>query len=990
MAGLKQSPDLKRFLEARLCTANGIDKASASILTGNLLVRFNSHHSHQDIADIIEGIIDGAEEFQEAAHDGGDGAEAPLPAPTPETVSWHTLEPETILDRLGTGPETGLSRSTADTRLNTYGLNRLPEVTPRSGTAIFLEQFNSLPVALLGVAAGFSLLTGALLDAAVIAGVVTTNAIIGYFMESRAEATIQSLAVSAQPPVEVIRDGDSREVSAESLVPGDLLVLKKGDQVAADCRLVAVSRLSIDESSLTGESVPVMKETGALSGEEAPLGDRTNMAFQGTLITGGSGLGVVTATGKETQMGRIQALFQGEGPPETPIERQLRRIGNHLVYFGLSIGGLLFLVGLLRGYSLLRIAQTAVSVAAAAVPEGLPTTATVTFALGIHNLKRRRVILRRLEAVVTLGTIQTLCLDKTGTITENRMTVTSVYAGMQSVSVKGDEWRIETGPVDPERLPVLQKLLQICALCSEAEIGGDSEGEEITLAGSSTENALIRAAMAAGIDVGELRRDHPTRDIRPRTKEALFMATTHGIRRKSDGLLAIKGSPDQVLEMCDRIMIEGEPVALADDLLRELEAANRRMAGEGLRLLGAACKLLHNGERETESVDFDSDLVFLGLVGMADPVREGIHELIQVLHRAGIDTVMITGDQSATAQAVGRDLDLGRGDHLEVMDSADLMDVETDALEALSRKVHVYARVSPEHKLKIVQSLQSGGRVVAMTGDGINDGPALKAADIGIVMGRSGTGRVRDMGDVVLEQDNLESLIEAIRDGRTIHGNIKKAVHFFLSTNLTEMMMIFTGISAGMGSPLNTMQLLWINLISDIFPAVTYALEPPEPDIMDRPPRDPAAPLFSNTDYRRMGREAAVITGGAMSAYLFGLLRYGAGGRAGTLAFQSLTVGQLLHTLNCRSEIRSVFDDHDRPRNPYLDGAVAGAMLLQIATLLVPGLRQLLGLSRLGLSDLLVTGAGALVPMLINEAVKPATAKGIAAPARPVPSPEEP
>ncbi|MFW5635706.1 MAG: cation-translocating P-type ATPase [Thermodesulfobacteriota bacterium] len=984
---------MKRYLEDRISHAPDVQSVSASALTGNILVCFNSNTTHQDIADLIGRMLGAADSEKAESQTSADDDPFPvLPRHVPEAaldrltnrakegqfpaddlrpVPWHVYDPENVLGRLRSRADAGLTRRTAELRLKKYGPNRLPKAKPRSGLEIFLGQFSSLPVALLGAAAALSALTGGLLDAAIIAGVVTANAAIGFYMESRAERTIHALKVSTQPLAEIIRQGMGRQIQAEGLVPGDILVLKPGTQVPADCRIVDASQLSIDESALTGESLPVLKGPGSLNQQDTPLADRNNMAYMGTLVTGGAGLGVVTATGPRTEMGRLQILLESSSAPDTPIERQLRRIGNHLVYLGAAVGGLVFIIGLLRGFGLYRMSETAISVAAAAVPEGLPTTATITFALGISNMKRRHVIIRQLQAVETLGTLQTVCLDKTGTITENRMTVLSAYAGKRPIEVREGRCLIDGNLVEPGDIPELEKLLEICVLCNESRITGALNDGALALEGSSTENALVRVALESGIDVKKIRKAHPLLDVKHRAEKRLFMATVHKTDSEAEGLLAVKGSPVAVLDMCDRILVDGRSQELDDDLRMDLEVTNSRMAGQALRVLGVACKPLENGERNAEDAELETGLTFVGFIGMADPVRDGVRDLIRVLHRAGINTVMITGDQSPTAHAVAKHLGLSQTDHLEILDSTQLMDVDPAVMEALAGKVHVYSRVTPAHKLQIVRALQAGGRVVAMTGDGINDGPALKAADIGIAMGKSGTDIAREVADVVLEEDNLETLIVAIRDGRTIHRNIKKSVHFFLATNLTEILMIFSAISTGLGIPLNTMQLLWINLISDIFPGIALSMEAPEADVMDDPPRDPEAPLFSTDDYRRIGGEAAAITGGALASFLYGRLRYGAGPRAGSLAFQSLTVGQLLHALSCRSETRSVLNTGARTPNRYLDAALGGSLLLQLGTLVIPGLRKLLGLSPLVLIDLAVAGGGALAPLLINEMTKP-------------------
>ncbi len=803
------------------------------------------------------------------------------------------------------------------------------------------------------------------MDAVVIMGVTVANAIIGYLTESGAEKTIESLTGFSRPTAEVMRDGTVRTIPAEEVVIGDLLVLKPGSYISADCRLVGSTRLSIDESALTGESMPVFKDEIPLTGGGIPLADRLNMAYTGTLVTGGEGLALVVTTGKYTEIGQLQILLEGTSAPQTPIERRLGQIGDQLVLLCGAICGVVFGIGVFRGYGMIQMLRTAVSLAAAAVPEGLPAAATINFALGIQKMRGHHVLIRRLQAVETLGSIQTICLDKTGTITWNKMTVAEIRAGGQALRVENGEFLTNGNQAEPLTYEEVRRLMEVCSLCNESEIDGREKQEGYVLRGTPTENALVDVAISAGIDVAALRENHPLLKVTHRAENRLFMSTLH--ETVGDGkLFAVKGSPPEVLSMAAYYMKDGERAPLTEEVRISIQTENEGMAGEALRVLAVAYREYDDGEEAVE----DEELTWLGLIGMMDPIREGVGELIETLHGAGIDTVMITGDQSPTAYAVARTLHISQHEPLEILDSIELASVNSDLLRALAEKVHVYSRVSPAHKLKIVQALQSAGKVVAMTGDGINDGPALKAADIGIAMGRSGTDVARQVADVVLQRDNLETLIIAIQDGRTTYNNIKKSVHFFLSTNLSEILVMFGALSAGIGFPLNVMQLLWINIISDIFPGLALSMEPAEPDTMKQPPRDPQEPLFSARDYKRMAFESAVISAASLGAYGYGLARYGMGARSASLAFQSLTFAQLLHALSCRSEHRRVFDKGGPEPNNYLRLAVGGSIALQLLTMIIPGLRRFLGLTPLSLLDAIIIGVSSLAPLAINEATK--------------------
>ncbi|HJW81692.1 MAG TPA: cation-transporting P-type ATPase, partial [Acidiferrobacterales bacterium] len=752
-------------------------------------------------------------------------------------------------------------------------------------------------------------------------------------------------------------------VPAAELVTGDLLVLAPGNTVAADARLIEARRLTVDESSLTGESMPVAKHAARLAITDVSLVDRDNMVYRGTLVTGGQGLAVVVATGGASEIGRIQQLASEAQSPETPMERQLRVLGNQVVWIAIGVCGGVYVVGLLRGYGALQMLKTAVSLAVAAVPEGLPTVATTTLALGLRNMRRQKVLIRHLEAVETLGAVQTICLDKTGTLTLNRMSVTVLYSDAVRLTVAGGRVLRDGREMDVRTQPGLRRLIEVAVLCNETEINGDSGAQ--VLNGTATENALVHMALSAGLDVLGLRARHARVRVDYRAENHLYMSTLHELA-PGKRLLAVKGSPNEVLALCGFTLHGGATEVLNDERRQSILDENERMASEALRVLGIAY-----AEVDAETSTPENGLAWLGLVGMADPVRAGVPDLIRQFHTAGIETVMITGDQSPTAHAIGRQLNLSGSERLDILDSTHLETVEPEMLAALAQRVHVFARVSPSHKLRIVEALQCAGKVVAMTGDGINDGPALKAADIGIAMGRSGTEVAREVADVVLEDDNLETLIVAVSQGRTIYANIRKSVHFLLSTNISEITVMFGAIALGFGQPLNPMQLLWINLITDIFPGLALALEPPELDVLENSPRDPAEPIVRAADFRRILFEAGTLSAGTLAAYGYGVARYGIGPQAGTLAFMGLTGAQLAHAVSCRSERHSVFGAEQLPPNRYLTTAIGASLALQTATAFVPGLRRFLGLAPIALIDGAVIGAAALVPFVVNEASKP-------------------
>jgi len=672
-------------------------------------------------------------------------------------------------------------------------------------------------------------------------------------------------------------------------------------------------------------------------------------------------------TGLNTEIGRIQAMAEGARHPETPVERQLDQLGGQLAFVSAGVCAGVFVIGLLRGYGLLPMLKASISLAVAAVPEGLPTVATTTLALGIRDMRRRNVLIRRLDAVETLGSTQIICLDKTGTLTLNRMGVVQIYAGTQRVQVEDGAFFVAGRASEPQASPELRRLLEVLALCNETRI--DGEGDDLELSGSPTEQALVRIAMDAGIDVAELRAGHPRLETRERSDENQYMVTVHP-SDEDRRLVAVKGNPNQLLDLCGRYQVGQELRELDPDTRSAILRENERMAGDALRVLGAA--YVEHGSDEGGA---PTDLTWLGLVGMADPVRPGMDTLLDGFRRAGIETAMITGDQSATAYAIAKQLDLAGGQSLEMLDSTALERLEPDVLAALLREVRVFSRVSPAHKLQIVQALQKTGKIVAMTGDGVNDGPALKAADLGIAMGGGGSEVARSLSDVVITDDNLHTLQEAVRHGRTIYNNIRKSIRFLLSTNMSEIELTTVGVAVGLGEPMNPMQLLWINIMTDVFPALALAMEPPEPEILERPPRSPDEPVIRGRDLRRLGAESGVITAGSLGAYGYALWRYGPGPQASTHAFMSLTLAQLLHAMSSRSEQPCVLTSHGLPRNRYLDAAVGTSVAVQLLSVALPPLRRLLGTTRIGLVDALVIGASAALPLLINEATKQTDAR---------------
>ena len=879
-----------------------------------------------------------------------------------EQEPWHALTAAQTAVHFGCAPHDGLSAEDVAERLHRYGANRLPEPEQRSGLSIFIDQLKSAPVALLAGSAVLSAATGGLLDAGAIVVVILANAAIGYVTESGAERTIRALERSEPPPVRVRRNGALCLVDSADVVPGDVIQLRRAIVVPADARLLSARALTVDESALTGESLPVEKDASAVERLDAPLAEQRNMVFRGTVTTGGEGEALVVATGSATQIGLIQHLLGAVERSETPLQEQLSRLGMQLVVGSSIICGGVFALGLLRGHNWMQMLKTSVSLAVAAIPEGLPTVAITTLALGIRRMEAHNVSVRHLGAVETLGAVQALCMDKTGTITENRMAVQAVAVAEQAFDVVQGGLVSRGNNGDAESGASLAWLLRIGVLCSEVTLSG--KGEQTQFVGSPTECALVQFAVAQGLDVRVERRQNPLLGIHHRSEAVQVMATLHAGQDGNGRTWAVKGRPGDILARCRRRLIQGR-VDVLDELAREeIDTQNERMTGRALRVLGMAFA------PEASTEELPDELIWVGLVGIADPPRPGTKELLSRFHAAGIDTLMITGDQGGTAHAIAREVGLARDGRIEILDSLALERLEPEVLRTLVMRAHVFARVSPAHKLRVVQALQAAGRVVAMTGDGINDGPALKAAHVSVAMGSVGTEVARDVADVVLTDDRLESVLVAVELGRTIYDDIRKAVRFILATNLSEILLTAAQVALGRSEVLTPMQLLWINILTDVFPELALAVQPPESDVLQRPPRPAGEPMFKRRDMMRVGREGALIAGTALAAQAWAARRYGQGPEANTVAFMTLTSAQLLHAISARSEQHSIFGRNSLAPNPYLAATVGGALGLQVLAGLLPPLRRVLGTTRVAPSDWLVSAGFAVIPLVVNELLK--------------------
>ncbi len=886
-------------------------------------------------------------------------------APGTHPPPWHAIPASEVAALLGADPEQGLSSQEAAARWQRIGPNRLPEPEEPSLLRLLGRQFLNAPTALLGVGAAISLATGAVADGILIGGVLLANAVIGAATERSGRKAISALRRTVPIRVRVLRDGALKSADAAVLVPGDAVQLLPGDPVPADARLVEAHRLQVEESALTGEPHSVEKSAEPVH-EDAPPADRLSMVYRGTTVTAGRGRAIVVATGSRTTIGELRLLAAEAAAPRTPLQRDLDRIGQGLALAsgGIAIG--IMGLSLLRGVRLPTALGTAVALGVAALPEGLPATATTVLALGSGRMRRKGTLIRSLNAAEALGSVTVVCADKTGTLTENRMSVGEIRVDDRTVTVSGRALSPLGGlymggrPVRLEDSPALKEVLTIGALCSDAEIVGRRD-DELSIDGSSTEGALLVAALKAGVDIEELRREHPRIDRRDRDGGRRYMVTVH---RGPGGLAALaKGAPDELLELCDRILLGGTSVPLDDRMAAEIRRSNAEMAGRAMRVLAFARRELPEQYGEA---DLSGGFTWCGLAGLVDPIRPAAPEAVKALRRAGIRTVMITGDQAGTAAAVARQLGLKDTGPLHLLEAGDLRSLDPEVLRGLVHDVEVFARIPPEMKLAIVRALQADGEVVAMTGDGVNDAPALRAADVGVAMGQRGTELARELADVVLSTDDFSRMVDAVEEGRLVRANVRRVLHYLLSTNASEVWTVAVAIALGLPLPLTPGQLLWLNLISDLAPAVGLAMEPSDPELMKRPPRDPREPIVPPDLQRRILGESAALASGSLAAYRIGLLRHGPGPVAQTMAFWSLATAQLLQVPLARAGTRPALRYAHPARRPLLIGLGFSA-LLQLGVLLLPALRSLLGSRSLGLVDWLVSLVAAAAPIAAIE-----------------------
>ncbi|MGG6310067.1 calcium-translocating P-type ATPase, SERCA-type [Paenibacillus macerans] len=904
-----------------------------------------------------------------------------------EQKNWHQWSSEALLERFGVTREQGLTDEEAERRREESGWNELQEGERISPILLFLNQFKDFMMLVLMGATLISGFLGEYLDAVTIIAIVILNGVLGFIQEFRAERSLRALKQLSAPHANVLRQGAVKHVPARDLVPGDIVVLESGDRIPADIRWLSTNSLDVEESALTGESHPVGKHAGVLNEGVVPLGDQKNIGFMGTMITRGTGRGIVIRTGMDTEMGKIADLIQNTEVQETPLQRRLEQLGKILIYMALGLTVVVVLLGILQGQPASSMFFAGVSLAVAAIPEGLPAIVTIALALGVQRMIKRKAIVRKLPSVETLGCASVICSDKTGTLTQNKMTVTRLWLEGRALQVTGEGYEPvgnimdQQGPVDLRKDQSLRRLLQISALCSNAVIYDDDpekrgrrKTKEETVAGpvwklkgDPTEGALVTLASKMGLSPASLSGMYVREQEFPfdSKRKAMSVVVSH----QGGKMALVKGAPDMLLERCTYILWEGKVVPFTGTLRQRVQAANEQMARSALRVLGMAYRDLKPHENAEHEEGVEAQLIFVGLAGMIDPPRREARDAITVCRRAGIKTVMITGDHGLTAEAIATDLGiLPRGG--SSMSGQQLEALSDEELEKQVENIYVYSRVSPEHKLRIIKALQRNGHVVAMTGDGVNDAPAIKAADIGIAMGITGTDVSKEASSLILSDDNFTSIVAAIEEGRNIYENIRKFIRYLLASNVGEILTMFFAMLAGLPLPLLPIQILWVNLVTDGLPAMALGVDQPEKDLMEHKPRGANENIFA----RRLGWK--IISRGV----LIGLCTLGAFWltlqsapddpaqlvKAQSVAFATLVMAQLIHVFDCRSS-RSIFH-RNILQNKYLVAAVLSSIVLLLGVMYIEPLQPIFKTVPLGTREWAITLVAAGIPTFLMGA----------------------
>ena len=864
---------------------------------------------------------------------------------------WHSIELKEIQRKLKTNIYEGLSEEEAKKRKEKYGENKLQEQKKDSVLKRFIKQFNDFMIIILIIAAIISAVVAKIqgnndyIDSVIIIAIVVLNSIMGVIQEAKAEKSLEALKKMSAPVTKVKRNGKVTIIKGNDVVPGDIVILEAGNYVPADCRLINSYNLKIEESSLTGETIPVLKEANVMLPENASLGDMINMAFATTIVVNGHAEAIVTETGMNTNVGKIAKMIITDEAPETPIQRKLGEVGKTLGIGCLIICAFIFAIGLLKKIEPVEMFMTSVGLAVAAIPEGLPAIVTIMLSIGVTKMAKKNSIIRKLPAVETLGSSSVICSDKTGTLTQNKMQVTKI------MDTKGESLN-----------SMADFILQLGTMCTDVEINVENNIKEAS--GEATEVAIANCALLHNQDKNELYKRMQRVNEISFDSDRKMMTTIHKVSGKYR--VITKGAPDVLLKRCTKCYENGMIINFDNNKIKKIEDYNNSMADNALRVIAIAYKDYDMLPNQIDSNTIENNLVFVGLVGMIDPPREGVKDAVAICKRAGIKTVMITGDHIATAKAIAKELGILKGSDIAIT-GAELDKISQKELEKNIMNYSVFARVTPEHKVRIVKAFRSTKAVVAMTGDGVNDAPALKSADIGIAMGKNGTDVAKNASDMILTDDNFVTIVEAVKQGRNIFENIKKAVHFLIATNIGEIVTIFMGLLMGIKSPLLAIQLLWVNLVTDSLPAIALGLEPPEKDIMCKKPRDSKKSIFADGLWNKIFIEGIMLGMLTLISFSIGNSIYGIEvGR--TMAFVSLGLLELIHSFNIKSD-ESIFKVGIF-ENKYLIGAFIIGSLLQILVVIIPTFAQIFKLVPLNITQWIYTVAISIAPVIIMEMQK--------------------
>lgn len=889
-------------------------------------------------------------------------------------MEWYKTTEEELMLKLNTNKDTGLSDLEIKNRLEEYGPNELKEEERKSLLSKVLAQFNDFLVIILILASIISFVVGERVDAIVILAIVIINGLLGLYQEGRAEKALDALKKMTSPNAKVIRGGATTLVPANSLVPGDVVLLDAGDIVPSDLRLIESSNLKIDESSLTGESLAVEKNGEIAWNKEVSLGDRNNMAYMSTIVTYGRGKGIVVGTGHNTEIGKIATMIQTYGDESTPLQKKLDQLGKYLGIACIIVCAFVFGIGILQGRDLLEMFMIAISLAVAAIPEGLPAIVTIVLALGMNRMVKRNAIIKKLLAVETLGCTTIICTDKTGTLTQNEMTVVKGYTNGKAFDITGTgyepkgEFLINGNSVKFEESINLNRLISIAALCNDAVLDKTPDGYRIV--GDPTEGALITLAGKRGLPKEEMNDKYPRIKEIPFDSDRKMMTTFHKNFIPGKIVSFTKGAPDIIINRCSHILMDGEILTLTEDIKENLLNQNIQFSKAALRVLGFAYKEYDILPEKVQQEIIESNMVFVGLVGMIDPPREEAREAIQHCKEAGINTYMITGDYKETAFAIAKELGIAENEDQAIMGS-ELNNLSDEDIKEIVKKKRVYARVSPEHKVKIIDGLKANGEIVAMTGDGVNDALALKRADIGVAMGITGTDVAKNTAEVILTDDNFASIVAAVEEGRIIYDNIKKFVFFLLSCNIGEILIILLSILFNLPVPLIPIQLLWLNLVTDSFPALALGIEEGDKEIMEIPPRNPDEPILDKDMVRAIILQSVAIATGSLLAYRWGLQTYGMENLiiARTISFATLISAELLRAYSSRSERHTIFEIGVFS-NKTLNYAVLFSFILLFVVVYMPFLQPIFRTYPLSIKDWQIVILYSLLPLVVGEVYK--------------------